>query len=364
MKYDLTILDQSMVPPAGFDGSYYRLDVGVPPIRPHTFQCDPWCSAAVNTEVPFSDMTSYYPHAKCVVTPPGLEDSKFYMSIRCRQKSSFVIPPLTNNALPDSHPHFMSPVINSPRCAPLTSTNTTTATSDLVGSSLDDPTRSQVMAVRLGVSSGFASAKIPSDIVYPCLPIPEERLPVPEDDGFPLRALRVRFAPHCNAEPEHILMKNSDAGSWPYQNLLPFSEPSAKDDQLQGIQSGVASPNRSEDLVTLPGNGYTRSLYPQLPLLKDGGHHLRREEPEGSLKTDGEQCDTLDRKLKAEQRPFEHCVPFEYLPACRSKPKRKRRRFTNSEKAVISYKRRTGVCWDCRQAKRRASLVMTSVLTC
>ena len=368
MNYDLTILDQSMAPLADFDGSYHTLDVGVPPIRPHTFQCDPWCSAAMNTKVFFSDMTSYYPHAKCVVTPPGLEDSNFYMSIRCRQNSSFVTPPLTSNALPDYRPRFMSPIIKASRCTPLKSANTTTATADLVGSSLNDPTRPQVMAMRLGVSSGFTNAEIPSDIVYSCLPIPEQcltspedRLPISEDDGFPPRALGAGFVPHCNAEQEHILEKISDAGSWPYESFPPFSEPSAKDDQLQGIQSSVASPNRPEGLATLPWNAYTTSLYPQIPLLKDDGHPFGRQEFEGSLKDHGDQCDTFDRRLNAEQRSSKHRVPFEYLPACRSKPKRKRRRFTNGEKAVIKYKRRTGVCGDCRQAKRRASLVMMSV---
>ncbi len=57
-------------------------------------------------------------------------------------------------------------------------------------------------------------------------------------------------------------------------------------------------------------------------------------------------------------------VPIGCLPACKSNPRRKRRRFTNGEKAIISYKRKVGVCEYCRQAKRKASLVMTSVIFC
>ena len=342
--------------PADFGGSYQGLsDLSVPPRHSHTIQCDPWCSAALSRQVYTSDMTSWGPHAKCGVTPPSLENSNCYMSIRCRQNPSFVIESLTSKALPDHHAHSICPVAKSRGLGLLKSANTT---EDLVESSVhnlsDDSTRSQVRTMRLGVSSGFASARNPSD---PGLPIPEENLHIPDDDGFPVRSPGLRFTPHGNAEQEDIFGRDSNVGRWPYEYLLPkSSEPSTKDEQLQGIQLGGASVNCDEGL-SLPWNGSTTSSYPQLPLLKDDGHPLGLDDFDGSALKG-------HRSLKAEQRPSNHCVPFEYLPACRSSPRRKRRRFTNSEKAVINYKRKMGVCGDCRQAKRRASLIMKSVFFC
>ena len=366
-NYNLTIVDQSMSILADFGGSYQGLsDLLVPPRHSHTIQCDPWCSAAMNRQVYSSDLTPWNSHAKCGVTPPSLENSKCYMSMMCSQNPSFVIPPLTSKALPNHHPHAICPVVNSRGFVPLKSATTT---EDLVGASkTDDPTRSQVRTMRLGWSSSFASVRKPSDtglsIPEECLPIPEERLPIseeslhiPDDDGFPVRAPGLGFASHGNAEQENIFGRDSNAGRWPYEYLLPNSEPSAKDEQLQGIQLGGASVDCDEGLGTLPWNGSTTSSYPQLPLLKDDGHPLGLDEFDGSALKG-------HRVLKAEQRPSKHYVPFEYLPACRSSPRRKRRRFTNSEKAVINYKRKMGVCADCRQAKRRASLIMKSVFFC
>ena len=187
---------------------------------------------------------------------------------------------------------------------------------------------------------------------------------IPKDSGtFP--SLDFSALMSCgDGEQDHTLKRDSNAGRWSYEYLLPISEYPVKDDHLQRMPLGLTSPNCLTSLVHTPWNGNTVSSDPHLQLPKDDGTALGLHVSGFALHGDGKQCHTVDRELKAEQGPSEHCVPFEHLPACRSKPRRKRRRFTNGEKAVIRYKRKMGVCVDCRQAKRKASLVMTSVFFC
>ena len=170
--------------------------------------------------------------------------------------------------------------------------------------------------------------------------------------------------PYSDGEQDHTLKKHSKAGRWPHRYLLPISELPVKDDHLQGVPLGIASPNCLTGHVHTPWNDITMSSYPHLPLLKDDGTPRGLHVSGFALHGDGEQCHTLDGALKAEQGTSKYCVPLGYLPTCRNSPRRKRRRFTNGEKAVISYKRKVGVCGDCRQAKRKASLGMTSAFFC
>ena len=167
------------------------------------------------------------------------------------------------------------------------------------------------------------------------------------------------FVPYGDGEQGQISGKNSNAKRMPHEYFLPFSEYSAQDDHPQRMPLGVTSLNY---LTSLKGN--TMCSYPHLHIPKDDGTTLGLHNSGFALHGDREQCHTLDRGLRVEQGPSEHCVPFEYLPACRSKPRRKKRRFTNGEKALINYKRKIGVCRDCRQAKRKASLVMMGAFFC
>ena len=144
--------------------------------------------------------------------------------------------------------------------------------------------------------------------------------------------------------------------------LLAMLETPAKDDQLQTISWGSASVENSYDIVHTPSNRNETSSYPY-PLIPNGtflGHEGSGFAPYG----EGEQSNTLKGEPKAERWPYRYHVPVGYSPACKSNRTHKRRRFTNGEKMIISYKRKVGVCRDCRHAKRKASLVMTSVFFC
>ena len=167
------------------------------------------------------------------------------------------------------------------------------------------------------------------------------------------------LVPYGDGEQGQISGKNSNAERMPHGYFLPFSEYSAQDDLPQRMPLGVTSLNY---LTSLKGN--TMSSYLHLPIPKDDGTTLGLHDSRFALHGDREQCHTLDRRLRVEQGPSEHRVPFEYLPASRSNPRRRKRRFTNGEKALINYKRKIGVCGDCRQAKRKASLVMMSAFFC
>ena len=167
-----------------------------------------------------------------------------------------------------------------------------------------------------------------------------------------------------NGEQDHSLKRDSNSDRWPYEYLLPFSKSPVNDDPLHGSPLGVASPNCLNDLAHTPWNGTMRSLNSLLPVPKDDGAFLglggSRFAPHGNR----DQSHILTGGLESEQWPHRYHVPVGCMPACRSNPRRKRRRFTNGEKAVISHKRRIGVCGDCRQAKRKASLVIRSIFFC
>ena len=255
----------------------------------------------------------------------------------------------------------------SSNCSPYVSPTTAPATGELTGSTR--PNHGSLMAmpeIRVKddplqrIPWGSASVKSSYDKVHTswngnttsscACPL------FPKDSGtFP--GLDVSgLVPYNDGEQDHTLKMNSNTGGWPSPYLLPFSELPAKDDHLQEVPLGIASPNCLTGLVHTPWDGNTVSSYSQLPLLKYDGTTRGLHVPGSALHGDGERCHTLGRGPKAEQGPSEYCVPPEYLPDCRSNPRRRRRRFTNGEKAVISYKRKIGVCGDCRQAKRKASL--------
>ena len=190
------------------------------------------------------------------------------------------------------------------------------------------------------------------------------RPPISKDNGTFLELEASELARRDGVEQDHTLQKDSNAEGWPDGYPLPFSELPASGDYLDGNPLGVASPNWFDSLAYTPLNANTMTSYPHLPLPQDDGTRLGLHASGFALHCDEGQCHTLGRGLKAEHGPSRYCVPLEYLPACRSKPRRRRRRFTNGEKVVISYKRKIGVCRNCRQAKRKASLGMTSAFFC
>ena len=267
-------------------------------------------------------------------------------------------------------PYHFPPTLftgNSSGCTLLASSAKAAATGRSVGSMLPD--EGSVMAMLQDpakdnlfpeITSNFGSAKELSDVVYPpqfhdtmsldpCLPIPKH-------DDFPFGPDGSGFAPHSDREPNRALGREMNPEQRPYGYLLPTSEIPAKNDHLQGNPLSVASPNCIASLVQTPWNGNRMSSYPHLPLPEDDGTTLGLHVPGTAIHEDGDQCRIANRSLEAEQVASESCVPPGYLPACRSNRRRKRRRFTNGEKAVINYKRKVGVCRDCRQAKRKASL--------
>ena len=264
---------------------------------------------------------------------------------------------------------------NSSGCIPLASNAKAAATGRLVGYMLPD--EGSIMAMPQDpakdnlfpeIPSHFGSAKELSDVVYPpqfhdtmsldpCLPIPKH-------DGFPFGPEGSGFPPHSDREPNRARGEEMNPEQRPCGYLLPISEIPAKNDHLQGIPLGVASPDCVTGLVQTPWNGNRMSSYPTLLLPEDDGTTLGVHVPRTATRGDEEQCRRADRSFEAEQGPSESCVPPGYLPACRSNRRRKRRRFTNGEKAVINYKRKVGVCSDCRQAKRKVSLRITSAFFC
>ncbi|KAK0510473.1 hypothetical protein JMJ35_006905 [Cladonia borealis] len=334
-------------------------DAGVPSIRPPTIQCDPWCSAAMNRQVHSSDMLSRDHALASRAAKPltGLSNSGNAGSAR-------VLP---------IHSHEQLVDLSSAGSRPRVSVTTAAATRKLATRTKDEPP----MALPdtpvkdnwlQRISWGSASVDNSYDTVhtpwngnktssYSC-PL------IPKDNGTFLELDASGLARHGDVEQDHTLQKDLNAERWTDEYLLPVSEFPAKDDYLDGNLLGVTSPNCLNGLAYTPWNANTMSSYLYLPLPQDDGTHLGLHVSGFALHGEGEQCHTLGRGLKAEQGPSGYGMPLEYLPACRSSPRRKRRRFTNGEKAVISYKRKIGVCGDCRQAKRKASIVMTRAFFC
>ena len=172
------------------------------------------------------------------------------------------------------------------------------------------------------------------------------------------------LVPYGNGEQYHRLERGSKADRWPSGYLLPFPEIRAKDDHHPGVPLGVASPNCLSDVADTPWNDNTMCLYPFLPVTKDDGAFIDLGGSGLAPHGDRDHSHTVTGEPKAERWPYGYHVQGGCIQACKSNTRRKRRRFTNVEKAVISHKRRIGVCGDCRQAKRKASLVMTSLCFC
>ena len=277
-------------------------------------------------------------------------------------------------ALPYYYPRTLF-TRNSSGCTPLAFSAKAAATGRSVGSMLPD--EGSIMAMPQDpakdnlfpeIPSDFGSAKELSDVVYPpqfhdAMSL-DSCLPIPKHDGFPFGLEGSGFPPHSDREPNRAHGEEMNPEQRPCGYLLPISEILAKDDRFQGIPLGVASLNCGAGLVQTPWNGNRMSSYPTLPLPEDDGITLGLPEPRTATRGDEEQCRRADRSFEAEQGPSESCVPPGYLPACRSNRRRKRRRFTSGEKAVINYKRKVGVCRDCRQAKRKVSLRIPSAFFC
>ena len=172
------------------------------------------------------------------------------------------------------------------------------------------------------------------------------------------------FVPDVNDEHDHGYKRDSKADKWPSGFLLPFLEIPAWDDRRDRIPLGFASPNCLSASAYTPWNDDTRPSYPRLPLPEDEDTTTGLHVPGAAMHENVKQCRIANRSLEAEKGPSEACVPPRYLPACRSNRKHKRRRFTNGEKAVINYKRKVGVCGDCRQAKRKVSLRIPNAFFC
>ena len=150
----------------------------------------------------------------------------------------------------------------------------------------------------------------------------------------------------------------------PDGSLFAMLQDPAKDNQLQELPLNFASDKNHSDVVYKPWNDSTMSSDSFLPVPKDGGTLFGQEGSRFAPHGDGEQRHTLNGEMRAGRLPYGYQVPVGLLPACKSNPRRRRRRFTNGEKSIISYKRKVGVCRDCRQAKRKVSLVIMSVFFC
>ena len=187
---------------------------------------------------------------------------------------------------------------------------------------------------------------------------------IPRDSGTSASLDVSGLVLYGNGEQDHRLNRDSNLDRWPYGYLLPSPGFPAKDDPHHGSPLGVASPNCLNDFLHTPWNGTTMSLSSFLPVPKDRDALLGVGGPEFASHGDKDQSHTPTGGLEAQQWPHSYHVPVGCMPACRSNPRRKRRRFTNGEKAVINHKRKIGVCRDCRQAKRKASLVIMSLLFC
>lgn len=183
---------------------------------------------------------------------------------------------------------------------------------------------------------------------------------IPRDSGTFTGIDPSALVSYRHGEQDHRLKRDSNPDRWPSGYLLPPPEFPPKDDPLHGSSLGVASPNCRNDLAHRPWDGTTISLESFLPVPKNDDACLGLGGPGFAPHGDREQSHTFTGGLEAEQSPYGYHVPARCIPARRSNPRRKRRRFTNGEKAVISYKRKIGVCGDCRQGKRKASLLMTS----
>ena len=147
-------------------------------------------------------------------------------------------------------------------------------------------------------------------------------------------------------------------------SLMAMPQDRAKDNQLQAIRLDFASGKDPSHVVYTPWNDNTMSLNSFLPVPMDDGTFIRHEGSRFAPHGDGEQSHTPKGEMRAERWPYGYQVPVGCLPACKSNPRRRRRRFTNGEKSIISYKRKVGVCRDCRQAKRKVSLSIMSVFFC
>ena len=240
---------------------------------------------------------------------------------------------------------------NSCGSVPLLSPTTAPLTGDLVGwMHPNDGSPMIVSETRLKddqlhqIPWGSASVKVSYDNVHaswngnstsPCA-----RPLVPKGSGTITGVDLSGLAPHGSGLQDRRLERDSEADRWP---------------------SGVASPNCLGDLAW---NDSTMPLNPFLPVPKDDGAFLGLGGSGFAPHDDREQSHTLTGGLEAEKWPYRYHVPTGCMPARRSNPRRKRRRFTNGEKAVISHKRKIGVCGDCRQAKRKASLVIGSIFFC
>ena len=154
------------------------------------------------------------------------------------------------------------------------------------------------------------------------------------------------------------------AERWPPGHLLPSLELPVKDDYLHGIPLGVVSPNCPDGLAYTPcyGDSMSSNSSPSIP--KDNDTFVGNKGPRSAPYSDREQSHTLEGEMIAEQLPYGYHVPVGYSPACKSNRRHKRRCFTKQEKVIITHKRKVGVCRNCRHAKRKASLLMTSVFFC
>lgn len=180
-------------------------------------------------------------------------------------------------------------------------------------------------------------------------------LTIPEDDdtfsGYNGRG----YAPYSDVEQIHTAKEEMKPEGWPYEYSLPSSEFPAEDDYHHGTTLGVARPKCPDGLAYTPWNGNTISLNSSLPVPEDDDTFLGYQGPGSAPYSHGEQSHIFKGGLKVEGWPYPYHVPVGYPPACQSNRTHKRRRFTDGEKLIISYKRKVGVCRDCRHAKRKCT---------
>ena len=158
-------------------------------------------------------------------------------------------------------------------------------------------------------------------------------------------------------------------GHGSYQDVSHYSRVSPFQHQTQGVQDGtigslpVAQEPSSMRYGMQPSDDHDFAWSPHEPLPGNTKNHLSPNwKPTPKVPSDlhyGGRSNVLDNEVRkgpprTTRRSKRKCPsdpPSPTTPPTRTK--RRKRKYTPEEKAVISQKRKTGVCEDCRKAKRR-----------
>ena len=160
----------------------------------------------------------------------------------------------------------------------------------------------------------------------------------------------------------------ADIDSTSYQDVSHYSRASLFQHQTQGVQDGTLGslpfaqdpPLMRYGMQSSDNQGFARSpdepppthLSPNwkpTPKVSSNSHYGERSNVSDNEVRQGPPRTTRGSKRKCPKGPSDPISPTTPPPRI----KRPKRRYTPEEKAVISQKRKTGVCGDCKKAKRR-----------